>query len=356
VRDLADAYLADTVVDIHTASRGSYCGPRIHGELRLGIGIRVGRKRVARLLRLTGRAGIGGNTQHRRHRRPIRRHTKTESSAVSSPIARTDCGAPTSPSIQPGPGRSTAAPCSTCSAAPSWAGRSPTTSAPNSPSTPCRWRPGGAGPSPARSCTTTAAASVGSTGRRNTSIRRWCVVWRSEAEGGSRVPGADPVPGSANDRVARGSGQVLGGDRSWCEDRGRGGRGRRIRAGRVPSPANDPGRRRGRTKPPLDQGDGLGLEGRCADLTEPQPGLVFDEAFLDDREPSQSLLETRRLAHHVSARRPASVHLVPRRAPSSRRHERPTVTAPGVPARGTGQLPGCVTRSPACGRSIWPAT
>jgi transposase InsO family protein len=43
----------------------------IHGELRLGIGIRVGRKRVARLLRLTGRAGIGGNTHRRRHRQPI---------------------------------------------------------------------------------------------------------------------------------------------------------------------------------------------------------------------------------------------------------------------------------------------
>ena len=78
MRDLADAYLADTVVDIHTASRGSYCGPRIHGELRLGIGIRVGRKRVARLLRLTGRAGIGGNT-------PITAGTDGRSGATRRP-------------------------------------------------------------------------------------------------------------------------------------------------------------------------------------------------------------------------------------------------------------------------------
>jgi putative transposase len=71
VRDLEDAYLANTIVDIHTASRGSYGVPRTHAELRLGMGLRVGRKRVARLLRLTGRAGIGGNTHRRRRRRPM---------------------------------------------------------------------------------------------------------------------------------------------------------------------------------------------------------------------------------------------------------------------------------------------
>ena len=57
-RDLDDAYLANTIVDIHQMSRCSYGAPRVHAELRLGRGVRVGRKRVARLLRITGRTGI----------------------------------------------------------------------------------------------------------------------------------------------------------------------------------------------------------------------------------------------------------------------------------------------------------
>ena len=69
-RELEDAYLANEVVDIHTMSRRSYGAPRVHAELRLGSGRRIGRKRVARLLRLVGRAGIGGNT-HRRRRKPM---------------------------------------------------------------------------------------------------------------------------------------------------------------------------------------------------------------------------------------------------------------------------------------------
>ena len=66
-RDLQDAYLANEVVDIHMRSRGCYGTPRMHAELRLGLGIRIGRKRVARLLRLTGRAGIGGSAKKHRH-------------------------------------------------------------------------------------------------------------------------------------------------------------------------------------------------------------------------------------------------------------------------------------------------
>ena len=69
-RDVDNAYLANTVVDIHTASRGSYGMPRMHAELRLGMGLRVSRKRVAGLLRLAGRAGIGGNTHRKRRSRP----------------------------------------------------------------------------------------------------------------------------------------------------------------------------------------------------------------------------------------------------------------------------------------------
>lgn len=37
----------------------------------MALGIRAGRKRMARLLRLTGRAGIGGNTHKKRRKRPM---------------------------------------------------------------------------------------------------------------------------------------------------------------------------------------------------------------------------------------------------------------------------------------------
>lgn len=70
-RDLEDAYLANTVVEVHAMSRGSYGTPRIHAELRLAMGVRIGRKRVARLLRLVGRAGIGGNTHTKRRKKPM---------------------------------------------------------------------------------------------------------------------------------------------------------------------------------------------------------------------------------------------------------------------------------------------
>ena len=67
-RDLEDAYLANTIVDIHAMSRCSYGAPRVHAELRLGRGVRVGRKRVARLLRIAGRRGI--SHRHKRRHRP----------------------------------------------------------------------------------------------------------------------------------------------------------------------------------------------------------------------------------------------------------------------------------------------
>jgi transposase InsO family protein/transposase-like protein len=67
-RDLEDAYLANTIVDVHAMSRCSYGAPRVHAELRLGMGIRVGRKRVARLMRLVGRRGIAH--RHKRRHRP----------------------------------------------------------------------------------------------------------------------------------------------------------------------------------------------------------------------------------------------------------------------------------------------
>src|SRR5690349_8805386 len=66
-RDLEDAFLAKTIIDIHTMSRGCYGAPRVHAELRLGMDVRVSRKRVARLMRLVGRCGIA-HLHKRRHR------------------------------------------------------------------------------------------------------------------------------------------------------------------------------------------------------------------------------------------------------------------------------------------------
>ncbi|WP_083529642.1 IS3 family transposase [Rhodococcoides corynebacterioides] len=46
MRDMSDALLANSIRDIHEGSRGCYGAPRVHAELRLGAGVRVGRKRV----------------------------------------------------------------------------------------------------------------------------------------------------------------------------------------------------------------------------------------------------------------------------------------------------------------------
>lgn len=51
---------ADTLMEIrqiHTASKGTYGVPRIHADLA-SRNIRVGRKRVARLMRVDGLAGV----------------------------------------------------------------------------------------------------------------------------------------------------------------------------------------------------------------------------------------------------------------------------------------------------------
>ena len=57
-RDLDDAILTNTIVDIHAMSRRSYGSPRVYAELRLGEGIRCSRKRVERLMRQAGIVGI----------------------------------------------------------------------------------------------------------------------------------------------------------------------------------------------------------------------------------------------------------------------------------------------------------
>ncbi len=68
-RALTDAWLTEKIKAIHEAKRKVYGAPRIHAELRMAHGVRVGRKRVERLMRA---AGISGLVPKRRGRTTIR--------------------------------------------------------------------------------------------------------------------------------------------------------------------------------------------------------------------------------------------------------------------------------------------
>jgi putative transposase len=57
-RDLADAWLIEQIREIHETNRGVYGSPRIHAELRMARGVRVGRKRVQRLMAAAGISGL----------------------------------------------------------------------------------------------------------------------------------------------------------------------------------------------------------------------------------------------------------------------------------------------------------
>lgn len=73
-RRVVDAGLSETIIEIWRQSRGTYGSPRIHAELRLGLGIRVSRKRVARLMRAEGIEGV--------YRRRMRGCTRRNPSAI----------------------------------------------------------------------------------------------------------------------------------------------------------------------------------------------------------------------------------------------------------------------------------
>ena len=68
-RALSDAWLTEKLKAIHAASDGTYGARRIHAELRLEHGIRIGRKRVQRLMKA---AGISGLAPRKRRRTTIR--------------------------------------------------------------------------------------------------------------------------------------------------------------------------------------------------------------------------------------------------------------------------------------------
>jgi hypothetical protein len=74
-RDLEDAYVLDTIIEVHTTARATYGVRRVHAELVLGRSHYVGRGRVARLMACTtwpeSTGGDGFAISTRRRRGPI---------------------------------------------------------------------------------------------------------------------------------------------------------------------------------------------------------------------------------------------------------------------------------------------
>ena len=75
-RARADVTLSAQIQAIHTRSRGTYGVPGVHAELA-AAGVRIGRKRVARLMRAVGVQGVS--------RRKFQRTTRRDPAAVPAP-------------------------------------------------------------------------------------------------------------------------------------------------------------------------------------------------------------------------------------------------------------------------------
>src|SRR4051794_13392632 len=80
-RAVADAQLSATIRGIHTANRGVYGAPRVHAELVDLYAVRCGRKRVARLLRAAGLAGVC-------RRRKVRTTLRDETAPISDDLVQ----------------------------------------------------------------------------------------------------------------------------------------------------------------------------------------------------------------------------------------------------------------------------
>ncbi|HEU5031504.1 MAG TPA: IS3 family transposase [Spirillospora sp.] len=67
IREQRNTELLKLIRTVHVESRFSYGAPRVHAELTLGLGERVNRKRIERLMREAGIQGnrrVGGLTCH----------------------------------------------------------------------------------------------------------------------------------------------------------------------------------------------------------------------------------------------------------------------------------------------------
>jgi putative transposase len=80
-RARADAVLVERIRTVHQESRGTYGAPRVHAELADAHGIRCGRKRVARLMRTAGLAGVC-------RRRTVRTTRREPAAAVSADLVQ----------------------------------------------------------------------------------------------------------------------------------------------------------------------------------------------------------------------------------------------------------------------------
>jgi putative transposase len=70
-RTRQDALLTEKIREIHSRSRETYGYPRVHAELR-SLGVRCGRRRVARLMRAAGLRGCMRGKKRRTTRRDSR--------------------------------------------------------------------------------------------------------------------------------------------------------------------------------------------------------------------------------------------------------------------------------------------
>ena len=66
-----DAALTEKIREVHRRSRETYGSPRVHAELR-ALGVRCGRRRVARLMRVAGLRGCMRSKKRRTTRRDPR--------------------------------------------------------------------------------------------------------------------------------------------------------------------------------------------------------------------------------------------------------------------------------------------
>lgn len=104
-RALADWLLTEQIRAIFDESEQTYGSPRIFKELKLGRGLAIGEKRVARLMRQAGLVSIyakkrkGSTTRAKEH--PLASISSSAPSASTHPIA---CGSLTSRSSRPGRG------------------------------------------------------------------------------------------------------------------------------------------------------------------------------------------------------------------------------------------------------------
>lgn len=83
-RTRTDTTLLEAICGIHRASRGTYGAPRVHAELQ-AVGLAVGRKRVARLMRAAGLMGV-----HRRRRAVVAQRPPFRAATTPPDLVRRD--------------------------------------------------------------------------------------------------------------------------------------------------------------------------------------------------------------------------------------------------------------------------